>query len=268
MEDLHNSIIILDKPINYDSHQATALVKRMLNIEKIGHSGTLDPKVTGILILLLGKSVKLTSYLLKQDKEYIGIMYLHKDVGLKELQEKIKSFTGKIKQLPPVRSSVKRQERERNVYSFKIIEKNGKNVLFRVNCQAGTYIRKLVNDLGIELGGAHMLELRRTKESNFAEKDCVSMYEIAEAVKNNQVSKILTPASKIIEKMPKIFIKKEFIYKITNGSPVYKEYILKRDKFKKKDFVAVFLNAELLEIATAVLEGNVVAKPQTVLKSM
>ena len=266
--DVNCALIALNKPSNYDSHQVTALLKRMLNIDKIGHSGTLDPKVTGVLIIFLNRATRLATYLFGSDKEYVGIMHLHEDIDIKELREVIKKkFTGVIKQTPPVKSAVKRQEREREIYSFRIMEKDGKEVLFSIKCESGTYVRKIVHDLGEELKiGAHMLELRRTREGIFKEKDCVNMYDIDKAIKESDLSKILLPPEVITKNMPKITIGKKYLEKVYNGSPILKEYILKKDSFKKGEVVAVFSNKRLIEISQVVNEEDVIAKPLTVLK--
>jgi tRNA pseudouridine(55) synthase len=126
------------------SHQISDFVQKILHIDKSGHSGTLDPHVHGALPVALGRSTRIVQTLLKSGKEYVGIMHLHKDVGEAKLKEIIKkNFTGKIKQIPPLKSSVKRVKREREIYYFDILEKDGQDVLFVVGCEAGTYIRKL-----------------------------------------------------------------------------------------------------------------------------
>jgi len=262
-------IIVLDKPSNYDSHQITACIKRILNVEKIGHGGTLDPKVTGVLPIFLNKATKLAHYFFKTHKEYVGIMQIHEDIDLKNIKETVKKFTGKIKQLPPLKSAVKRQEREREIYEFKILEKEGKNILFKVKCESGTYIRKLIHDFGIALGtGAHMLELRRTKDWFFGEDICVTANDIVNAINNKSIEKIIVPVEVIAKNMPKIIVKDEYLDRLYHGSPVYKDYVLSMDKFKKDDFVSVIARDKgLIEIARAILEGNVIAKPNTVLKN-
>ena len=266
---LNCSIIVLDKPSNYDSHQITACIKRILNIEKIGHGGTLDPKVTGVLPIFLNKATKLAHYFFRTHKEYVGIMRIHNDINLKNIKETARKFTGKIKQLPPLKSAVKRQEREREIYEFEILEKNNKDILFKVRCESGTYIRKLIHDFGIALGtGAHMLELRRTKDWFFSEKDCVSMNDIVNNTNNGKIRDILVPVEIIAKNMPNIIVKDEYLDKLYHGSPVYREYVLSMDKFKKDDFVAVIARDKgLIEIARAILEGNVIAKPNTVLNN-
>ncbi len=266
---LRCSIIVLDKPSNYDSHQSAALVKKLLGVRKVGHSGTLDPKVTGVLIILIGKATRLASYLLSSSKEYVGIMHLHEDVSIKDLRNIIREkFLGKIKQLPPRKAAIKRQEREREIYNFKIIEKKGKDILFNVSCEAGTYVRKLVHDLGLALGvGAHMLELRRTKDGIFREDNCITLYDIVKAVKSKKLGSILLPIEIITKDMPKIIVKDFALDRLYNGSPVFKEFVFKKGKKgKKNDVIAVFSKkGKLVEIASIVNEKNIIAKPMTVL---
>lgn len=118
-------------------------VKRILSIDRAGHSGTLDPKVTGVLPVMLGNATKIANTLLTAGKEYVCVMRLHQEELEDKIQKAAAEFVGTIYQRPPVRSSVKRRVRTRRIYYLTILETDGKNVLFRVGCQAGTYIRKL-----------------------------------------------------------------------------------------------------------------------------
>lgn len=136
-------VVNIDKPKGPTSHQVSAYVQQILGLNKAGHSGTLDPHVTGVLPIALGRATRISQYLLKSGKEYVGIMHIHKDIDVQLLQKTVSEFVGKIMQLPPIKSAVKRQLRERNIYYFEILEIDEKDVLFRVGCQAGTYIRKL-----------------------------------------------------------------------------------------------------------------------------
>jgi len=187
-------------------------------------------------------------------------------------------------QLPPVRSRVKRQEREREIYEFKILKKEGKDIEFRVRCQAGTYIRKLVHDLGEELKvGAHMTELRRIRAGLFEEKTLVTIEEFEKAVKEFKednpkwLDKIITPAEEIIKKiLPVIRLEtnSEYLKKIRTGSPIFKKYIEKIEKeFEKGQNLACFYDNQLIEIAEADIASReftkidkeaVIARPKTV----
>ena len=132
---LNCSFINIDKPVDKTSHDVDLIIRKILGVN-CGHFGTLDPAVSGVLPIALGKAARLLQYL-KSGKEYVGVMMLHDDVKKAELQSVIKKhFLGKIKQTPPKKSRVKRVERQREIYSFKIIEKKGKDVLFAVSCEA------------------------------------------------------------------------------------------------------------------------------------
>src|SRR3989338_2921844 len=116
------SILNIDKPSGPTSFTISNYIRKSLELNKTSHAGTLDPQVSGVLPILLGRACRLSDYFMHHDKEYVGIMRLHKEVEEKKLREIIKEFIGKITQLPPVRSAVKRQERVREVKSFDILE--------------------------------------------------------------------------------------------------------------------------------------------------
>ncbi|MFQ5532113.1 MAG: RNA-guided pseudouridylation complex pseudouridine synthase subunit Cbf5, partial [Candidatus Nanoarchaeia archaeon] len=183
---LEFGIINIDKPSGPTSFNISDFVRKALKLRKTSHFGTLDPKVTGVLPVALNRACKLTGHFIGHDKEYVGIMRIHKDMEIQDIQKVInKKFLGKIKQTPPVKSRVKRQEREREIKKFELIEQseNKKDIVFRAEVQGGTYIRKLIDDLGKELGiGAHMLELRRIRAGIFEESDSVSLYDFEKAV--------------------------------------------------------------------------------------
>jgi H/ACA ribonucleoprotein complex subunit 4 len=161
---LDYGFILLDKPAGPTSHEVVSWVKKILGINKAGHSGTLDPGATGLLPLGLGEGTKALSVLLLGPKEYYALTRLHGYVTKERIMSTIKEFTGEIYQRPPQRSSVKRETRIRTVYEFEDIEHYDRLLLIRVLCQAGTYIRKIVYDLGEVLStGATMIELRRPR---------------------------------------------------------------------------------------------------------
>ncbi len=136
-------IVNIDKPKGPTSHQVSDYVKKILSVDKAGHSGTLDPQVSGVQPVAISKATRIVEFLLTAPKEYVCVMHLHKDVEEQKLHQITQQFVGKIKQLPPIKSAIKRQIREREIYEFEILEIKGREVLFRVKCQAGTYIRKL-----------------------------------------------------------------------------------------------------------------------------
>ncbi len=149
---LEFGIINIDKPSGPTSFNVSDFVRKILKIRKTSHFGTLDPKVTGVLPIALNRACKLTGFFIGHDKTYVGIMRIHDDISLEEIQNKInEKFLGKITQLPPVRSRVKRAEREREVKKFELLEKEEKEILFLTEVEGGTYIRKLISDLGDEI---------------------------------------------------------------------------------------------------------------------
>ena len=130
---LEFGIINIDKSSGPTSFNVSHYVKKKLNLRKTSHFGTLDPKVTGVLPVSLNRACKLMGFFLGEDKEYIGIMQIHEDREMADIQKVINNnFLGKIKQTPPVKSRVKRQEREREIVKFDLLEQEGKNILFHV----------------------------------------------------------------------------------------------------------------------------------------
>ena len=180
---LNYGIINLNKPAGPTSHQVSAYVQQVLGQKRAGHSGTLDPMVTGVLPTALGRATRITQALLVAGKEYVCLMHVHKEATPEKIKEVLAQFVGKIRQLPPVKSAVKRRWRFRKIYYLDILEIKDRNVLFRVGCQAGTYIRKLCTDIGEKLGtGAHMAGLVRSKAGPFTDKDMVTLQDLRDAM--------------------------------------------------------------------------------------
>ena len=175
IEELINfSILNVDKPAGWTSFDVVNHIRITLGLNKCGHFGTLDPRVTGVLPICLGKACRIQDLFMHHDKIYTGKMRLHKDVNKEELEKAMKKFLGIINQLPPRVSRVKRQIRQREITEFKLtkFDKKKKEAEFYSHVQAGTYIRKLIDDLGKELTiGAQMTGLRRLKAGLFSEKD-------------------------------------------------------------------------------------------------
>jgi H/ACA ribonucleoprotein complex subunit 4 len=169
---LDYGLILIDKPAGPSSHEIVAWIKKILCIQSAGHSGTLDPGATGLLPVGLGEGTKALSVLLLGPKEYYTLARMHSHISEDRLQSLIAKFTGDIFQRPPQRSSVKRATRIRTIYEFQKLEQYDRLVLLRILCQAGTYIRKVIYDVGEVLGpGATMIELRRTIVSNLTERN-------------------------------------------------------------------------------------------------
>jgi H/ACA ribonucleoprotein complex subunit 4 len=245
---------------------------KIIGARKFSHFGTLDPKVTGVLPVALNRACKLATWFMKKNKTYVGVMRIHEDMDEEKLKEEMKKFVGKIMQMPPVKSRVKRQLREREVYKWDIIEKQDKDILFIAEVEAGTYIRKLCDDLGKVIGGAHMAELRRTKAGIFSETDenFVNLYQLEEAVaewkkgKEEKLREILIPGEIISEIMPVMQVKQESLTKLWNGSPLMKDFVYV--DAAEEGLVAVFCQDKLIGVYRIERQGDIIAKPDYVLK--
>ncbi len=255
---LNNGIIILDKWCGPTSHDISGTIKKILGITKSGHVGTLDPMVSGVLPILLGNACKVTSVMQNIDKEYVGIAHLHKDVD-QDLNIPIKKFVGLISQMPPVRSAVARKERLRRVYSFDILDRSGKDFVFRIHCDAGTYIRKIISDLGKELGGAHMSELRRIRAGRFRSEHCVKIQDVVKAYADwkecgdDRIREMILPVEAAIEHIGKIIVKDSAVYSIAHGLPLYTGGICRvEDGINPNNDVAILtLTGELVALGSA-----------------
>lgn len=227
---LYYGLVLIDKPAGPTSHEVVAWVKRILEIEKAGHSGTLDPGATGLLPMGLGEGTKALSVLLLGPKEYYALARLHTHVQPDRLQGVMKEFVGEIYQRPPQRSSVKRVTRVRTVYEFDHIEEYDRLVLMRILCQAGTYIRKIIYDIGEVLSpGATMVELRRTRVSNFTEqKDgLVRLHDLADAYQRYKENKdeeklrrLVKPIEHCLEGIRGITVRDTAVDALCHGAPL------------------------------------------------
>ena len=272
---LQYGIVNINKSQGPTSHQIADYVKRILNISKAGHAGTLDPNVTGVLPVALGKATRVTQALLNAGKEYICLMKLHKNVEEWQLKKSIQKFIGKIQQLPPVRSAVKRQLRTRSIYYFNILDIihhediNKKEVLFKVGCEAGTYIRKLVHDLGQELGtGAHMSQLVRTKAGPFGDKDWVSLQDLQDAYSfwqedkaEKEIRKCIKPYEVAVAHLPHVWVLDSAVDSICHGASLSIPGISRFNEFNNGDLIAVMtLKNELIGLGSAKTDSSLVLK--------
>jgi H/ACA ribonucleoprotein complex subunit 4 len=280
---LNKSVIIVDKDAGPTSHQASDNLKKILKIEKAGHSGTLDPRVTGILLCGTGRATRLMEYMLVSNKEYICLMYVHKPQSEDKIKEVLKKFTGKIKQTPPIISAVKRQERTREIYYNELldIENEGQNVLFRVGCQHGTYIRKLCTDMGEYLGcGAQMKELRRTKAGPFREEDGIisldklrNLYEMYRDTKNNsqeekiletQLRQYIKPYEEALKDFKKVYVRDNAVDSIAHGGDLAIPGVAKySDNIQIGEEIAMLTQkGELIAMGIAYLNSQDVQKKE------
>ena len=260
---LEYGLIILDKPPGPTSHEVVAWVKRILKIPKAGHSGTLDPQVSGVLPLGLGEATKALGVLLLGPKEYHAIARLHSLPTKEKLENVLNQFKGEIYQKPPQRSSVLRRTRTRTIYELEMLEQKERLVLLRVLCEAGTYIRKLCYDIGEILGqGATMIELRRTSVHQFNDKNLVTMHNLADAFAlweenkdDSKLLRLLRPIEHALSEIKSVVIRDSAVDALCHGAQLAIPGILAiSQNLKKGDLVAVYTQ-----------KGEVVALAETLL---
>ena len=263
---LEYGLIPLDKPRGPTSHEVVAWTRRLLGMEKAGHSGTLDPPVSGLLPIGLGQSTRALSLLLMFPKEYRGVMRIHSSVPRKGLDRVLSEFTGEIFQRPPQRSSVSRQTRSRTVYELEVTESMGNLFLFRALCQSGTYIRKLVYDMGEVLGvGATMVELRRTKVGPLSEeKGLVTLHQLNDAAfrlkggDEAPMRNAVLPIERCLGDIPKVVMRDSAVEAICHGARLGVPGILSASETIKKDDTVALLSAkqELVAIGRALMSSD------------
>ncbi|XP_029657433.1 LOW QUALITY PROTEIN: H/ACA ribonucleoprotein complex subunit cbf5-like [Octopus sinensis] len=265
-----SGFINLDKPANPSSHEVVAWVKRILRVNKTGHSGTLDPKVTGCLIVCIENATRLVKSQQTAGKEYVCVMSLHKSLSY---------FRGSIFQKPPAIAAVKRQLRVRTIFESKLLEfHKDKNIgkynfyyiaLFSVKCEAGTYIRTLCEHIGVHLGvGAEMTELRRVQSGKITEYDnLVTLHDVLDAQwyydnKNNEtyLRHVIKPMEGLLLSYKRIFIKDSAVCskndKIVNavcyGAMVLAPGVLRYDEGITLDSVVVIVTTKGEAVALGV----------------
>ncbi|MBI4360662.1 RNA-guided pseudouridylation complex pseudouridine synthase subunit Cbf5 [Candidatus Micrarchaeota archaeon] len=264
-EILPYSLVVIDKPCGPSSHEVSAYVKKILGVTKTGHSGTLDPEVSGVLPVLLGEATKAAGFLLRERKTYVAVMKLRDPQTDEQLEDAFQRFRGKIYQKPPKKSAVKRELRIREVYSLKLLQNAGQFVVFESEVQAGTYIRKLCYDLGEYLGcGGLMAELRRINAAGFPENQAHPLQHLSDAVwlwkekgDDSEIKKILVPIENAIQ-LKKVVVSDGAIKPITTGANLAIPGILSLDEGIRKDEPVQILSGkgELLCFAKALKDSE------------
>ena len=251
-------IIVIDKPRGPSSHQVAAWVGKLLGCQ-VGHAGTLDPQVSGILLVMLGNAVRLAPLLLKHDKEYVCLMRLHKDVDRQRIDEVVKEFTGRIYQRPPRRSAVKRLLRIRTIQQLDLLSVEGKLVLMKVRCDAGTYIRSLCHHMGLRLGvGAHMQELRRTRSGAFDEHTMHTLHDLQDACaaaaagNRSLLEPMILSVDAAVPDLPTVVVSDTAVDALCHGAVLAGVGVLRCDEFRKDQIVAVLTdNKEFVGLGKA-----------------
>lgn len=233
-EYLRSGVINLDKPSNPSSHEVVAWMKRMLKVEKTGHSGTLDPKVTGCLIVCIDRATRLVKSQQSAGKEYVAVLKLHAKEGSgfpeeEQIRGALKTLTGACFQRPPLIAAVKRQLRIRTIHDSKLLEYDRERGLavFWVSCEAGTYIRTMCVHLGLLLGyGGFMQELRRVRSGALSESDnLVTMHDVLDAMwlyetsrDESYLRRVVMPLERLLVGMPRLVVKDSAINALCYGA--------------------------------------------------
>ena len=272
-EHLKYGVINLDKPANPSSHEIVAWIKKILKVEKTGHSGTLDPKVTGCLIVCLNRATRLVKAQQSAGKEYVAIVKFHNPIeNISEIDACLKKLTGACFQRPPLISSVKRELRIRTIYDYKLYEfdKEKNMAIFWISCEAGTYVRTMCVHLGMlaKVGG-HMQELRRVRSGILKEDETmVTMHDVLDAQyvyeqtkKDDYLRRVVRPLEILLTNYKRIVIKDSSINAICYGAKLTVPGVLRFENGIEvgKEVVIISTKGEAIAIAIAEMTSSVIA---------
>jgi tRNA pseudouridine55 synthase len=225
-------VVVIDKPSGPTSHEVASWVRDILGVEKAAHTGTLDPRVTGCLPVLFGPAGRVSGLFAEAPKEYVFVLELHGEPR-RSVADVFEEFEGTIYQRPPVQGSARRELREREVESLELLERSDTDTnryLGRIECESGTYVRKLCHDIGLALGvGGHMAELRRTKSGGSAIEDACYLQDVADAVavcddEPERLDALVTPLVDVLEDhlgLPRVEAASNTVESLGNGAPLY-----------------------------------------------
>jgi tRNA pseudouridine55 synthase len=251
-----SGVLVVDKPVGLTSHDVVQIVRRGTGIRRAGHTGTLDPRASGVLVILIGPAVRLSEYVSASDKRYQATIRLGSttdtydsegtitsssevgDIDEEEFDEILQKFVGEMEQVPPPYSAVKVKGRKAyemarkgeeveleprtiNVYSLEVLEWAPPEAVIDVYCSSGTYVRSLAHDLGKELGtGAHLVGLRRTKSGRFTLRDAVPLRRLQEAFDQGDWYKYLIPAAEALSDWPMVELDPDEVELVRHGHRV------------------------------------------------
>lgn len=254
--DLKNAIsgvLVVDKPVGLTSHDVVQVVRKGTNIRRAGHTGTLDPRASGVLVILIGPAVRLSEYVSASDKRYQAVVRLGASTDTYDADGRILStspvdkikeeqfeaaldtFVGEIEQVPPPYSAVKVKGRKAyemaregeevdlaprriNVYSLELLEWAPPEAVIDVYCSSGTYVRSLAHDLGEKLGcGAHLIGLRRTKSGRFTLRDAVPLRKLRESFEDGNWYQYLIPAAEALSDWPALELSNDQVEAVRHG---------------------------------------------------
>jgi tRNA pseudouridine55 synthase len=251
-----SGVLVVDKPVGLTSHDVVQIVRRGTGIRRAGHTGTLDPRASGVLVILIGPAVRLSEYVSASDKRYQATIRLGSttdtydsegtitssfevgDIDEQEFDEILQKFVGEMEQVPPPYSAVKVKGRKAyemarkgeeveleprtiNVYSLEVLEWAPPEAVIDVYCSSGTYVRSLAHDLGKEMGtGAHLVGLRRTKSGRFTLRDAVPLRRLQEAFDQGDWYKYLIPAAEALSDWPMVELDPDEVELVRHGHRV------------------------------------------------
>ena len=253
-----SGVLVVDKPIGITSHDVVQIVRKGTRIKRAGHTGTLDPRASGVLVVLLGPAVRLSEYVSAEDKRYHAVIQLGKktdtydeegsitatspvDITTEQFEEALKGFIGEIEQVPPPYSAVKVNGRRAydiarkgeevelepriiHVHDLELLEWDPPQALVDVHCSSGTYVRSLANDLGEVLGcGAMLAGLRRTKSGKFTLRDAIPLRKLTESFQDSTWYKYLIPAADALGEWPTIYLTAEEVDLVQHGHRIRRE---------------------------------------------
>jgi tRNA pseudouridine55 synthase len=227
-------VINLDKPPGPSAHQVSAWVRDLADVRRAAHAGTLDPTVTGCLPVLTGDATRIARALLGP-KEYVAVLELHGRAP-EDLERVLGAFEGPVLQRPPRKSAVDRSLRVRQVDDLTVLESEPRRLLLRIECESGTYVRKLCHDAGLALGtGADMSDLRRTAATPFDDTDLVTLHDLTDALAFHDegvpesLYEVVDPAERALASLPAVTIASSAAREVAEGAPVYAPGVLDAD---------------------------------------
>ncbi|KEP63847.1 UNVERIFIED_CONTAM: rRNA pseudouridine synthase [Hammondia hammondi] len=263
----------LDKPANPSSHEVVAWLKKILRVEKTGHSGTLDPKVTGCLLVCINRATRLVKSQQSAGKEYVCIIRFHaKPESRAKVARALETLTGALFQRPPVVAAVKRQLRIRTIYASRLLDYDEQRhmAVFWAKCEAGTYIRTLCVHLGLVLGcGAHMQELRRVRSGNLGESDhLVTMHDVLDAMHvydstrdETYLRRTIFPLELLLTGFPRIVVKDSCVNAICYGAKLMIPGVLRFESGIEvhQEVVLMTTKGEAIALGVAQMTSSVIA---------
>ena len=225
---LEFGVINLDKPPGPSAHQVAAWVRDMAGVERAAHAGTLDPKVTGCLPILTGTATRAAQIFDRSRKGYVTVLEAHARIP-NDFESTLSEFEAPIHQKPPRKSAVARRLRTREIHRLDALERDDRRALLDIECESGTYIRKLCHDLGLAMGtGAHMGDLRRTKTGHFDDSTLSTMEDFTDGLAfwredgdADLLRDVVSPAERALSELPSLTVAPSAAREIAEGAPVY-----------------------------------------------